>query len=131
MSWQEYVDDHLLCELPGGGRLKAAAIVGKDGGVWAQNNDFPDISADEVATLVRGLADSSSLAGAIKFGGEKYMLVAGEPGEVLRGKKGAGGVTIKATNGALVIGIYGEGVTPGECNVVVEQLGDYLKDQGI
>ena len=43
----------------------------------------------------------------------------------------AGGVTIKATNGALVIGIYAEGVTPGECNVVVEQLGDYLKDQGI
>lgn len=40
-------------------------------------------------------------------------------------------MTIKRTNGALVIGIYGEGVTPGECNVVVENLGDYLKEQGI
>ena len=67
--------------------------MGKDGGVWAQNNEFPDISADEVGALVRGLADSSSLAGAIKFGGEKYMLVAGEPGEVLRGKKGPGALT--------------------------------------
>lgn len=26
----------------------------------------------------------------IRIGGEKYMMVAGEPGEVLRGKKGAG-----------------------------------------
>ena len=29
-----------------------------------------------------------------------------------------GGVTVKKTESALVIGIYGEGVTPGECNVV-------------
>lgn len=44
---------------------------------------------------------------------------------------GAGGVTIKKTVTALVFGIYGEGVTPPECNVVVENLGDYLKEQGI
>lgn len=34
----------------------------------------------------------------------------------------AGGVTIKKTASALVVGIYGEGVTPDECNVVVENL---------
>jgi len=31
----------------------------------------------------------------------------------------------------LVIGMYGDKVTPGECNVVVENLADYLKEQGI
>ena len=48
MSWQEYVDDHLMCELPNGGNLKSAAIVGLDGGVWAQSPDFPTLSNDEV-----------------------------------------------------------------------------------
>ena len=48
MSWQEYVDDHLMCELPNGGNLKSAAIVGLDGGVWAQSPEFPTLSNDEV-----------------------------------------------------------------------------------
>ena len=48
MSWQEYVDDHLMCELPNAGNLKSAAIVGLDGGVWAQSPDFPTLSNDEV-----------------------------------------------------------------------------------
>ncbi len=48
MSWQSYVDDHLLCELPKGGVLTAAAIVGQDGGVWAQNDAFPNIEQAEV-----------------------------------------------------------------------------------
>jgi len=48
MSWQEYVDDHLMCELPNAGNLKSAAIVGLDGGVWAQSPDFPTLSNAEV-----------------------------------------------------------------------------------
>ena len=89
---QAYVDDHLLCELPGGGRLQHAAILGQDGGVWAQSEHFPAITPDEVAALVKGLTDSAQLAqSGIRIAGEKYMMVAGEPGEVIRGKKGAGG----------------------------------------
>lgn len=49
MSWQEYVDDHLMCELPNGGSLKSAAIFGLDGGVWAQSPDFPNMSNDEAS----------------------------------------------------------------------------------
>ena len=48
MSWQEYVDDHLMCDLPNGGTLKSAAIVGLDGGVWAQSPEFPSLGDDEV-----------------------------------------------------------------------------------
>ena len=40
--------------------------------------------------------------------------------------QGAGGITIKKTNLSLVIGIYEEPMTPGQCNIVVERLGDYL-----
>lgn len=46
-------------------------------------------------------------------------------------KQGSGGITIKKTNQALVVGIYEEPMTPGQCNMVVERLGDYLYDQGL
>ena len=38
------------------------------------------------------------------------MVIQGEPGAVIRGKKGSGGVTLKKTGQALVIGIYDEPV---------------------
>ena len=41
---------------------------------------------------------------------------------MLRGKKETNGLTIKKTETALVFGIYGEGVQPGEANTVVENL---------
>ncbi|URE04081.1 hypothetical protein MUK42_20681 [Musa troglodytarum] len=84
MSWQAYVDDHLMCEIDGM-LLTAAAILGLDGSVWAQSATFP---------------------------------------------QGSGGVTIKKTNLALIIGIYDEPMTGGQCNMIVERLGDYLYDQG-
>jgi profilin len=116
---QAYIDDSLMQPLGGGGTLTHAAICGHDGGIWAQSPDFPGISDDEVAAIMTGFDDSTALAtNGLRLGGEKYMMIAGEPGEVLRGKKGPNGVTVKKTNSALVIGIYGEGVTPGECNLV-------------
>ena len=48
----------------------------------------------------------------------------------LQNMQGPGGVTIKKTQLAMVFGIYDEPVTPGECNTIVEKLGDYLLDQG-
>jgi profilin len=116
---QAYIDERLLQPLPGGGRLKHAAILGHDGGVWAQSDDFPEITDEEMDTIMKGFDDSSVVAqNGLRLGGEKYMMLAGEPGEVLRGKKGSGGCTLKKTNAAVVIGIYDEGVTAGECNIV-------------
>ncbi len=43
MSWQSYVDDHLMCQVSGGNTLTAAAIVGQDGLVWAQSAGFPQV----------------------------------------------------------------------------------------
>ena len=42
MSWQAYVDDHLMCEMEGQ-HLTAAAIIGHDGSVWAQSPTFPQV----------------------------------------------------------------------------------------
>lgn len=46
MSWQTYVDDHLMCDIDGQGQhLSASAIVGHDGSVWAQSANFPKVSS--------------------------------------------------------------------------------------
>ncbi|KAM3347358.1 hypothetical protein ACQJBY_021362 [Aegilops geniculata] len=130
MSWQTYVDEQLLCDIDGQ-RLTAAAILGHDGAVWAQSEPFPEIKPEEITAVINDFDEPGSLAPTGLFlGGTKYMVIQGEPGAVIRGKKGSGGVTIKKTSLAIIIGIYEEPMTPGQCNMVVERLGDYLLEQG-
>ncbi|XP_077209832.1 profilin-1-like [Tasmannia lanceolata] len=131
MSWQTYVDDHLMCEIDGQ-HLSAAAIMGLDGSVWAQSDSFPQFKPEEITAIVNDFNEPGSLAPTgLYLGSTKYMVIQGEAGAVIRGKKGSGGITIKKTNMAMVIGIYEEPLTPGQCNIIVERLGDYLVDQGL
>ncbi|XP_011005518.1 PREDICTED: profilin-6-like [Populus euphratica] len=131
MSWQVYVDDHLMCDIEGN-TLTSAAIIGHDGSVWAQSASFPQFTQEEVSAIMKDFEEPGSLAPTGLFlGGTKYMVIQGEPGAVIRGKKGSGGVTVKKTNQALIIGVYDEPLTPGQCNMIVERLGDYLIDQGL
>ncbi|XP_059274968.1 profilin [Lycium barbarum] len=131
MSWQTYVDDHLLCEIEGN-HLTSAAIIGQDGTVWAQSANFPQFKPEEITGIMNDFAEPGTLAPTgLYLGGTKYMVIQGEAGAVIRGKKGPGGITIKKTNQALIIGIYDEPMTPGQCNMIVERLGDYLVEQGL
>jgi len=44
MSWQTYVDDHLMVPLGVGQKtLVGAAILGHDGSTWAQSAGFPAV----------------------------------------------------------------------------------------
>nr|Q9ST98.1 RecName: Full=Profilin-3 [Nicotiana tabacum]CAA63752.1 profilin [Nicotiana tabacum] len=132
MSWQTYVDDHLMVDFEGQGQhLAAAAILGHDGSVWAQSPHFPKFKPEEITNIMKDFDEPGFLAPTGLFlAGIKYMVIQGEPGAVIRGKKGSGGITIKKTNQALIFGLYEEPVTPGQCNMVVEKIGDYLVDQG-
>jgi profilin len=88
MSWQSYVDDHLMCHVSGGNTLTAAAIVGQDGLVWAQSESFPQATQTEIANIVAGFEDNSTLPQhGLFLGGTKYMVIQGDPGVVIRGKK--------------------------------------------
>ena len=133
MSWQTYVDEHLMCDIEGSGQhLTGAAIFGTDGTVWAKSGSFPQYKPEEINAIIKEFNDPGNLAPTGLFlAGAKYMVIQGEPGAVIRGKKGAGGICIKKTGQAMVFGIYDEPVAPGQCNMVVERLGDYLIDQGM
>jgi len=122
MSWQTYVDDHLMCDIDGTGHhLSAAAIIGHDGSVWAQSSAFPqvcnnlqnlfivlslytscDISevfffyfvlffqvkSDEINGIMKDFDEPGYLAPTgLHLAGTKYMVIQGEPGAVIRGKK--------------------------------------------
>ncbi|KAF7023558.1 hypothetical protein CFC21_036050 [Triticum aestivum] len=144
MSWQTYVDEHLMCDIEGH-HLASAAILGHDGTVWAQSADFPSaptisdmfacviqFKPAEMANIMKDFDEPGTLAPTgLLLADAKYMVIQGEPGAVIRGKKGAGGITLKKTGQALVVGIYDEPMTPGQCNLVVERLGDYLVEQGM
>ncbi|MBA0744804.1 hypothetical protein Gogos_007411, partial [Gossypium gossypioides] len=87
MSWQAYVDDHLMCDIEGN-HLSAAAIIGQDGSVWAQSSNFPQFKPEEITGIMNDFAEPGSLAPTgLYLGGTKYMVIQGEPGAVIRGKK--------------------------------------------
>lgn len=60
-----YVDRYLLPDLPEGGRLSHAAIVGPDSGVWASDPTFPDLSQPEAAALAALLKTPAAAAAAV------------------------------------------------------------------
>ncbi|KAL9323072.1 hypothetical protein ACSQ67_011125 [Phaseolus vulgaris] len=118
MSWQTYVDDHLMCDFDGH-TLAAAAIIGHDGTVWAQSSTFPE-------EKLKALYEPGRLAPTgLLLGDTKYMVIQGVV------MQGGGGITVKKSKKGLVIGIYGEPLPPGQCNMIVETLGDYLIEQGL
>ena len=41
-----------MVDLPHGGKLTSAAIVGQDGGVWAQSPSFPTVTPEQVGVCV-------------------------------------------------------------------------------
>jgi profilin len=62
MSWQTYVDEHLMCEIEGH-HLSSAAILGHDGTVWAQSAAFPQVIDRRLATFLHVLVFMSHGAG--------------------------------------------------------------------
>ncbi|CAN6441327.1 unnamed protein product [Victoria cruziana] len=87
MSWQAYVDEHLMCDIDGN-HLTAAAIIGHDGSVWAQSDTFPLFKPEEIAGIMNDFNEPGSLAPTgLYLGSTKYMVIQGEPGAVIRGKK--------------------------------------------
>ncbi len=121
MSWQEYVDSHLV----GTGTVKKAIILGHDSSNWAATAGF-SIKADEAKKLVAAFNDpSGALAAGVMLGGAKYMTLKADNRSVY-GKKGATGFCAVKTNMAVILSLYDETIQPGQCANTTEKLADYL-----
>lgn len=126
MSWQAYVDTNLV----GSKKVTQAAIIGLDGNAWAKSAGF-NVTPAEGKAIVAGFTNPASLrATGLRAAGVKYMFLRDDPGRTLIGKKGAAGIHCTKTGKCVLVGVYKEGIAPGECAVVVEKLADYLVSVG-
>ncbi|EDO36356.1 predicted protein [Nematostella vectensis] len=126
MSWQAYVDNNMV----GTGKVQRAAIHGLDGSCWATSSGF-SVSQQEAMELLKSLKDGSVSAKTI--GGAKYMMLRNDQESKIcyLKLKDKGGFCVCLTKQALVIGGYEESAGgAGNCNNVVEQLAQYLKESG-
>ncbi|WVF66789.1 hypothetical protein IAT40_001531 [Kwoniella sp. CBS 6097] len=123
MSWQAYVDDHLV----GTGKVSKAAILGKQGGVWAASSGYNLSQQEQDAVVKTAFGQPDQIrANGITLSGFKFMCIQANPDEVI-GRKGERGVFIIPTTQAILVAEYDAPVSAGEANVIVTKLADYLK----
>jgi len=122
MSWDAYTDSLL-----GTGHVSHAAIVGlADGGVWASSKGLK-LTPEQCRALIVGLNDSTSIEQCgFHLGGVKYMFLQSDSSQI-QGKKGSTGASIYKTSKCLIIGVYDEGIQPGNCRNAVGKLAEYLR----
>lgn len=136
MSWQEYVDNHLMVDLPHGEKLHSSAILGQDGGVWAQSEAFPPVTPEQIQKITDAILQPDTKLGQLAtegffLGDIRFRVIQGDADlQILRGKTEKGGCCIQGTASALVVGIWYEPVVASDCNTIVEQMGEYLKESG-
>ncbi|WWC67358.1 uncharacterized protein I206_101266 [Kwoniella pini CBS 10737] len=123
MSWQAYVDDHLVAT----GKITKGAIIGKQGGIWAASPGY-NLAQNEQDVLVKtAFTQPDQLrANGIHLNGFKFMTLQATPDEVI-GRKGERGVFIIPTTQAILVAEYDAPISAPEANIVVAKLADYLK----
>ncbi|KAK4684771.1 profilin, partial [Tremellales sp. Uapishka_1] len=121
-----YVDDHLV----GTGKITKAAILGKQGGVWAASAGY-DISAAEQKAITTQYFTSPDVpqANGIVVAGFKFMTIQATPDAVI-GRKGEKGIFIIPTTQAILIAEYDSPIPAGDANIIATKLAEYLKGVG-
>lgn len=103
----------------------SSAIVGLDGGVWAQSADFKGITPEEVNACISAI---TTPPGTFKVAGVKYMQVAGDE-NLIRGRAGKENIIVRKTNQTLVIALFIDPDVPsGKASSVVMSLAEYLEN---
>ncbi|GAA5917875.1 hypothetical protein JCM6882_003751 [Rhodosporidiobolus microsporus] len=121
MSWQAYVDNNLL----GTGKITKAAILGQQGGVWAQSAGY-DIATDEQAAITKAFSDPASVQGSgVRAQGQKFLTLRADDRSVYA-KKAADGIVLVKTKQAVLVAEYAHPTLAGEAAKIVEDLADYL-----
>ena len=121
MSWQAYAD-----RITQQG-VTEAALYGLDNGAeWAKSTNNK-ASAAEAQKLIAHLNSNGTQK--VSYGGKDYITLR-NTGDVFYGKLGAGGITVAKSGKTIVVGVYDESCQPGQCNKVVEQMAQYLVENG-
>jgi len=121
MSWQVYVDSNLI----GTGKVAQAAILGQQGGIWAQSAGFNLTPEEQKAILTAHAHPDTTQANGIRLAGQKYFTLQANDRSIY-GKKGADGCLLVKTKQAILIAVYNSPIQAPEVTPIVEGLADYL-----
>ncbi|RXW17894.1 hypothetical protein EST38_g7963 [Candolleomyces aberdarensis] len=125
MSWQTYVDSNLV----GSGKVKRAAILGQQGGVWATSPGYT-LSPEEQKAVINAYNDLAGVQGSgLRLAGQKYFTLQANPRSIYL-KKQADGVVVVKTKQAILVAEYVAPIQAPEVTPVVEGLADYLINAG-
>lgn len=130
MSWQAYVDDHMLGELPNGGELTKAAIFSHEGDLWASSPGFPAIEEADFVHMMKAFSDTSQgevAATGVKVAGEKFMFVRSDDTALLCRQGKSTGLTVHKTGMSVLLALYDENCQPADVEVRISGLADYLR----
>jgi profilin len=110
--------------------IAKALICGLDGSWWAGTDGF-NPSAAEIQKIIAGFDDSGAKlrAEGMYIQGTKYLVLRADDTSIYA-KQGPGGAAACKANTCMVLSVYVEKMTPGNCNVATEALADYLRDNG-
>ncbi|KAJ7130875.1 profilin [Mycena filopes] len=121
MSWQSYVDTNLV----GSGKISKAAILGKQGGVWAASAGYT-LSTEEQKAVVAAFQNLESVqASGLRLAGVKFFTTKSDERSIY-GKKGGDGYIIVQTKQAILVCEYTPPVQAPEAAKTAEDLADYL-----
>jgi len=121
MSWQTYVDSNLL----GTGKVSKAAIIGLQGGIWANSLGY-NLTPEEQRAIVTAFDNPEKTQGSgVRLAGQKFFTLQSTERSIY-GKKGADGCVIVKTKQAVLVTEYVAPLQAPEITPVVEGLADYL-----
>lgn len=121
MSWQAYAD-----QITGQGIAHAGLYGFPDGAEWAKSAGNKGTAA-EAAKIIQHMKSKGT--DRFDYAGNSFITLRND-GSTLYGKLGAGGITCAKSGKALVIGHYDQNSQPGQCNNAVENLANYLTENG-
>lgn len=125
MSWQSYVDDHLINT----GKVQKAAILGLAGGVWAKSAGY-ELNVQEQKAAVEAFKNPDNVrASGIRLAGQKFFTLTADQRSIY-GKKQADGCILVKTKQAVLVAEYVAPTQQAEAVPIVEKLADYLISVG-
>ena len=132
--YQGYVDNSLV----GSGNMHTAFIwTLADNSYVAYNTTDWSVQPDEIAAMTKLLTtgdDADVMVSGVHLAGEKYFAIRPrQPDQqcltVVKLKEGGAAFAKSGTMG--IVGIYGAGVNPANCNTTVVEVAKYLQDAGL
>ena len=151
VSWQDFITTQLLQPSSSPSSIAQAMILSRqDGTLWAATPEICPRKYETQVTLEDGSEENQIIDERInlvelaktgqkgpqglRLNGVKYIVTRSVPDPVtIYGKGSGGGLVMTCTKEVIIIGFWlaEKGHTAGGCAILVEKLGDYLREQGI